>query len=68
MDKTLFLPVLDPQTALKFSREDRVGPWVFSGQVMPKKSVKLFRIFKWTAESLNSLCELTSAANLANIL
>ena len=29
--------VPDPQTALKFSKEDRVGPLDFSGQVMPKK-------------------------------
>ena len=27
----------------------------------------LFKIFKWTAESLNSLRDLTSAANLVNI-
>ena len=33
-----------------------------------KKSKKFFKIFKWAAESLNSLCELTSAANLVNIL
>ena len=28
----------------------------------------LFNIYKWTTESLNSLCDLTSAANLVNIL
>ena len=28
----------------------------------------LFKIYKWTPESLNSLCDLTSAANLANLL
>ena len=29
---------------------------------------RLFKIYKWTAESLNSMCDLTSAANLVNLL
>ena len=28
----------------------------------------VFKIYKWTAESLNSLCDLTSAVNPVNIL
>ena len=29
---------------------------------------RLFKIYKWSAESLNSMCDLTSAANLVNLL
>ena len=36
--------------ARKFSKEDRVGLRDFSSEVMPKKSIKFFKIFKWTAE------------------